>query len=85
MIASLVYDWSKARLLIFALARVVMIPSFLLCAMPRDRPITPGEGYPIFLSMMLGLTNGVIGSVPMIQAPSRVAEQHRELTGNIMS
>ncbi|CAH1398750.1 unnamed protein product [Nezara viridula] len=85
MIASLVYEWPRTRLLIFAVARISMIPSLLLCAMPRDRPITPGEGYPLFFSMLLGTTNGVIGSVPMIQAPSRVSEQHRELAGNIMT
>ncbi|KAK9502529.1 hypothetical protein O3M35_011298 [Rhynocoris fuscipes] len=83
--ASIVYDWSRLQLVIFGAARIMLIPALLMCAWPRDKPFFTGEGYPIFFSIGLGLTNGVIGSVPMIQAPSRVPEQHRELTGNIMT
>jgi hypothetical protein len=36
----------------------------------------------MLFSFLLGVTNGLVGSVPMIQAPSRVSEEHRELTGN---
>jgi hypothetical protein len=36
----------------------------------------------MLFSLLLGVTNGLVGSVPMIQAPSRVSEEHRELTGN---
>lgn len=35
----------------------------------------------MYFSMVLGLTNGLIGSIPMIQAPSKVSEENRELTG----
>lgn len=38
-------------------------------------------GYPVFFIGLLGLTNGIVGSVPMIQAPRRVSEEHRELAG----
>jgi hypothetical protein len=36
----------------------------------------------MLFTLLLGVTNGLVGSVPMIQAPSRVTEEHRELTGN---
>lgn len=49
--------------------------------MPRGHPYLSGEGYPMFFSLLLGLTNGLIGSIPMIQAPSKVSEENRELTG----
>jgi solute carrier family 29 (equilibrative nucleoside transporter), member 4 len=61
--------------------RFLLIPLLLFCAAPRHRPLIPGDGLPIFFSGLLGLTNGVIGSVPMILAPSKVPEEFRELTG----
>lgn len=53
----------------------------MLCAIPRGAPILSGEGYPLLFSWLLGLTNGIVGSIPMIQAPSKVPEEHRELAG----
>ncbi|XP_011310979.1 equilibrative nucleoside transporter 4 [Fopius arisanus] len=85
MLASISYDWTRSQLLYFSLARIFLIPLFLLCAIPRDNPILSAEGYPVLFSWLLGLTNGIVGSVPMIQAPSKVPEEHRELTGNIMT
>jgi solute carrier family 29 (equilibrative nucleoside transporter) protein 4 len=81
MVASISYDWSRTNMLIFAGCRVLLVPLILLCAMPRGRPYIPGEWYPMVFSVLLGLTNGQIGSMPMILAPSRVSEEHRELTG----
>lgn len=37
--------------------------------------------YPILFSVVLGFTNGLFGSVPMISAPSRVGREHREIAG----
>lgn len=85
MLASIPYEWTRSQLLWFSVARVILIPMFLLCAIPRENPILAGEGYPVLFSWLLGLTNGIVGSVPMIQAPSKVPEEHRELTGNIMT
>lgn len=53
----------------------------IFCAAPRDEPLMSGEGYPMIFVSLLGITNGVVGSVPMIQAPRRVSEEHRELAG----
>ncbi|XP_054288139.1 equilibrative nucleoside transporter 4-like [Macrosteles quadrilineatus] len=85
VVASVPYEWSRSQLLVFASLRAVLIPLLVLCATPRGSPVIPGEGYPLLFSLLLGLTNGLVGSVPMIQAPSRVSEEHRELTGNIMT
>lgn len=59
-----------------------MIPLFLLCAIPRHLPILSNELFPVILSVILGVTNGIVGSVPMVQAPSKVSEEYRELAGN---
>ncbi|KAI5645413.1 nucleoside transporter domain-containing protein [Phthorimaea operculella] len=44
-----------------------------------------GKMYPIMFSVILGFTNGLFGSVPMIMAPSRVGREHREIAGNMMT
>lgn len=85
MLAAISYDWTRTSMLLVAGCRVLLIPLLLLCAMPRGRPFISGEGYPMFFSMVLGLTNGLVGSIPMIQAPCKVSEEHRELAGNIMT
>ncbi|KAG7205436.1 hypothetical protein KM043_007428 [Ampulex compressa] len=85
VLTSIPYEWKRTQLLYFSSARVILIPLFLLCAIPRGAPILSGEGYPLLFSWLLGLTNGIVGSVPMIQAPSKVPEEHRELAGNIMT
>ncbi|KAL1129115.1 hypothetical protein AAG570_013646 [Ranatra chinensis] len=85
VIASMQYEWSRTHMLVLTLSRVVIVPLLVLCATPRGAPVIPGETKPLMLSLILGLTNGLAGSMPMIQAPSRVSEEHRELTGNIMT
>lgn len=85
ILASIPYEWTRTQLLYFSGARVILIPLFLLCAIPRHAPILSNEIYPLMFSWLLGLTNGIVGSVPMIQAPSKVPEEHRELAGNIMT
>ena len=82
ILALIPYDWKRTQLLLFASVRVILIPLFLLCALPRSTPILSGEGYPLLLSCLLGVTNGIVGSVPMTQAPSKVSEGHRELAGS---
>lgn len=74
-------NWSKTRLMMLALSRLIFIPLFLACILPRSQPLVTGEDHALMLSMMLGFSNGVVGSVPMIVAPSKVPEEHRELTG----
>ncbi|XP_076238806.1 equilibrative nucleoside transporter 3 [Calliopsis andreniformis] len=85
LLALIPYDWKRTQLLYFSSARVILIPLFLLCALPRRAPILCGEQYPLLFSCLLGVTNGIVGSVPMMQAPTKVPEGHRELAGNIMT
>lgn len=65
--------------------RILLVPFMMLCAGPRTSPIISGEATPLILSALLGVSNGVLGSVPMILAPTKVQDEHRELTGNIMT
>ncbi|XP_017764073.1 PREDICTED: equilibrative nucleoside transporter 4 isoform X3 [Eufriesea mexicana] len=85
ILALIPYDWKRTQLLLFSSVRVILIPLFLLCVLPRGTPILSGEGYPLLLSCLLGVTNGIVGSVPMMQIPTKVPEGHRELAGNIMT
>lgn len=85
VIASCSLNWSRGNLLFIAGSRACIVPLLWLCAYPRGRPAIPGEYYAMTLSSFLGVTNGLVGSIPMIQAPSKVPEDRRELTGNIMT
>lgn len=75
------YTWKRTQVLLISAMRTILVPLFLFCATPRGIPILSGEMYPILLSWVLGLTNGLVGSIPMIQAPSKVPEEYRELAG----
>ncbi|CAH4028696.1 unnamed protein product [Pieris brassicae] len=65
--------------------RLLLVPLLLLCAAPRHSPHIIGDIYPIMFSVILGFSNGLFGSVPMIMAPSRVGREHREIAGNMMT
>ncbi|XP_063884081.1 equilibrative nucleoside transporter 4-like [Scylla paramamosain] len=85
VLASVPYDWTRRQLVGGSVARILLVPLLMLCAGPRVAPFVPGEATPLLLTALLGLTNGVLGSVPMILAPTKVPDDHRELTGNIMT
>lgn len=36
-------------------------------------------------SIILGFTNGLFGSVPMMTAPTRVGREYREIAGKLIS
>ncbi|KOB73285.1 Equilibrative nucleoside transporter 4 [Operophtera brumata] len=65
------YEWSRSQLLMASGVRLLLVPLLLLCAAPRYSPHIVGDVYPIMFSVVLGFTNGLFGSVPMIVAPSR--------------
>ncbi|KAK5643005.1 hypothetical protein RI129_009172 [Pyrocoelia pectoralis] len=85
MISSSSSYWTGWRLVRFCTMRLILIPLILLCAIPPRSPVFSEEFFPFFFILLLGLTNGVFGSVPIIQAPSKVQDYHRELTGNMMT
>ncbi|KAF5278090.1 hypothetical protein FQR65_LT03606 [Abscondita terminalis] len=85
MISSSSSYWTGSRLVRCCIARIILIPLILMCAIPRTSPVFSEELFPFIFILALGLTNGVFGSVPIIQAPSKVEDYHRELTGNMMT
>ncbi|KAK7076153.1 hypothetical protein SK128_005415 [Halocaridina rubra] len=85
ILASLPYDWTRRQLVGGSVMRIILVPVMMMCAAPRHSPVIPGEATPLLVSAVLGLSNGVLGSVPMILAPTKVEDEHRELTGNIMT
>ncbi|KAJ8963875.1 hypothetical protein NQ317_011681 [Molorchus minor] len=52
---------------------------------PRGNPIFAAEITAFTFSLFLGLTNGILGSVPMIQAPTKVEDRYRELCGKFLT
>ncbi|GIY61500.1 equilibrative nucleoside transporter 4 [Caerostris darwini] len=85
ILASVSHDWTHRQLLLLSASRIFLVPLLALCAAPRGSPFLSGEGWSMVFSMVLGLTNGIAGSVPMIVAPSVVPDERKELTGNIMT
>ncbi|KAG6459437.1 equilibrative nucleoside transporter 4 [Manduca sexta] len=79
------YEWSRSQLLMASGLRLLLVPLLLLCAAPRHSPHIVGDMYPIMFSVVLGFTNGLFGSVPMMMAPSRVGREYREIAGNVMT
>ncbi|CAL1526053.1 unnamed protein product, partial [Lymnaea stagnalis] len=81
MLTALRQNYSKLRLLLCSLARICLIPLVVLCIKPRLRPTLSGEAWSIFITILLGVTNGYFGSLPLVLAPSQVAPRLRELCG----
>ena len=53
----------------------------MMCAAPRGHVMLSGEAWAMLFSLLLGITNGYFGSVPMILAPGKVPDEQKELTG----
>ncbi|KAM8845730.1 equilibrative nucleoside transporter 4 isoform 2-T4 [Spinachia spinachia] len=85
ILAALPYDWSGGRLLFFSCLRVVFIPLFVMCVYPASAPTLSHPAWPCLFSLLMGVTNGYFGSVPMIQAAGKVPPEQRELAGNTMT
>nr|XP_020476903.1 equilibrative nucleoside transporter 4 [Monopterus albus]XP_020476904.1 equilibrative nucleoside transporter 4 [Monopterus albus] len=85
ILAALPYDWSGSRLLFFSCLRVVFIPLFVMCVYPAGAPTLSHPAWPCLFSLLMGVTNGYFGSVPMIQAAGKVPPEQRELAGNTMT
>lgn len=85
ILAAVPYEWSGGRLLFFSCLRVVFIPLFVMCVYPADAPTLSHPAWPCLFSLLMGVTNGYFGSVPMIQAAGKVPPEQRELAGNTMT
>ncbi|XP_052406120.1 equilibrative nucleoside transporter 4-like [Carassius gibelio] len=85
ILAAVPYEWNGTRLLFCSCVRVVFIPLFIMCVYPAQKPTFSHPAWPCIFSLLMGITNGYFGSVPMIHAAGKVAPEQRELAGNIMT
>ncbi|XP_032396983.1 equilibrative nucleoside transporter 3 [Etheostoma spectabile] len=71
------------------LCRSVIVPLFMFCNyQPRDHIHTVlfnHDLYPVVFNCLLGLTNGYLGTLPMIYGPKVVPRELAEATGVVMS
>ncbi|XP_035981842.1 equilibrative nucleoside transporter 3-like [Fundulus heteroclitus] len=70
------------------LCRTVLVPLFMFCNyQPRDHLHTvlfSSDVYPVIFNCLLGLSNGYLGSLPMIYGPKVVPREQAEATGVAM-
>lgn len=67
-----------------SLCRIVLVPLLVLCVSPSPlRPLIPAPTIPIVLVLAVGLTNGYLGTLAMIMAPTFARQEHKELTGEM--
>ncbi|XP_057272832.1 equilibrative nucleoside transporter 4 isoform X1 [Pezoporus wallicus] len=85
ILAALPYDWRGTHLLVYSCLRVVFIPLFIMCVYPNGKPTFGHPAWPCIFSLLMGITNGYFGSVPMILAAGKVSPEQRELAGNTMT
>ncbi|CAH1185272.1 unnamed protein product [Phyllotreta striolata] len=80
------FNWTGSRLLKLSLIRMLLIPAMLLSILPPWHVGFPRSDMLSFAySIVLGLSNGLMGSIPMIRAPSMLTWDQRELAGNMMT
>ena len=84
-LALLPVHWSPTRLMVGALLRTSLVLPILLTVSPSPtHPIIhPGTlGWAVFFVFLLGLSNGYLGSLPMIVFSREVKRpEHREMAG----
>uniref|UniRef100_A0AAY5F4I2 Asolute carrier family 29 member 4b n=1 Tax=Electrophorus electricus TaxID=8005 RepID=A0AAY5F4I2_ELEEL len=85
ILAACPYEWGGTQLVSCTCVRVLFLPLFVMCVSPTRHPLLAHPAWPCALSVLLGISNGYLGSVPMIQAVGRVPPQQRELAGNTMT
>uniref|UniRef100_W5K9W6 Solute carrier family 29 member 4 n=1 Tax=Astyanax mexicanus TaxID=7994 RepID=W5K9W6_ASTMX len=85
ILAACPYEWGGVQLLVCSCVRVLFLPLFVMCVSPAQHPLLSHPAWPCAFSLLLGISNGYLGSVPMIQAAGNVPPQQRELAGNTMT
>ncbi|KAH9502056.1 hypothetical protein DERF_012855 [Dermatophagoides farinae] len=89
LMSTLFFRINHRYLLLIAFGRFILIPLFVWSILPHqqneEQPFFANAFWPISFTILLGITNGVFGSLPMILAPFKVNEQWREITGNLMT
>ncbi|CAI9559487.1 unnamed protein product [Staurois parvus] len=85
ILAAVPYNWSGVNLLICSSTRAIFIPLFIMCVYPSGKPTFSHPAWPCIFSLLMGISNGYFGSVPMILASGQVVPEQRELAGNTMT
>lgn len=80
--------WSPKMLLVGSAVRIVLIPLIVMCVTPSPSSPVFGDTV-IYLAgafvLVLGLSNGYFGSLPLITAPKHVKDdRNKELAGVLM-
>lgn len=74
---------------VLVISRSIMVPLLVFCNyQPRDYIQTvlfTHDVYPVVFNCLLGLTNGYLGTLPMIYGPKVVPRELAEATGVVMS
>ncbi|UKZ80616.1 hypothetical protein TrVFT333_008379 [Trichoderma virens FT-333] len=84
---SLPFSLSHRPVLLFALAvaRIALLPLYLLCNINGRGAIVPSDFFYLFIvQLVFGLTNGWVGSSFMIASGEWVEDNEREATGGFM-
>ncbi len=81
--------WSSFWLMVASITRVVIVPVILLCIVPSpSSPVIGGVAViitAVMFNFVLGLTNGFLGSLPMINVSKEIRkDKDRELAGVCM-
>ena len=78
--------WSSLWLMVASIIRVVIVPVILLCIVPSpSSPVIGGVAVvvvAVMFNLVLGVTNGFLGSLPMINVSKEVRkDKDREMAG----
>lgn len=70
-------------LLLATLVRFALFPILLLCILPCDSPYLDTEHVEvtIVVSLVLGISNGILGTLSMSQAPKTLPRKEQEIAG----
>ena len=85
MLSGLEHSLTSADLVLWSLSRILLVPLLVLCASHQKPPLLQGIWFPGILTSMLGVSNGLFGSLPMILGPGTVSPREKELAGNLLT
>jgi len=78
------FDWKFGEkwLYLLATSRVIFIPLFIFCIRVQ---VLQEEVIPMIIVALFGVTNGYLGATLMMNGPTKVNPQEKEVAGNIMA
>lgn len=85
ILSSFFYSIQPLNLMFLTSLRIFLLPLLFFCVAPRTHPWFSHESWSFMFTSILGISNGVCGSLPMIIASTRVPSDLKEITGNLMT